>query len=368
MTVQDSGVSGMKRKLIFVIFLILASAQVVSASEGDQPTLATHHGQTISTGQPPATDALGDTLLPTSLDHKDKDSQTMVAQAETDDLSHQALAATVDEKNMFYFVETGGAVPLLDKTFREFLSYGGSVSIGVGQKIDKNLSLSVSLGVTMLTGDWSIKGDRKSVEVASEEWAPGYFGQPGQTTINAEALPAENLGTGYSSGGVYQITSSESLKQIDVHTDFYIFPVTLNAIYKFDQIGKISPYLGGGLGYCIATRHSDSKDIMNKYFAGPDYLITLNNSQTVNGMLLQLLGGMSVPIYNKLKFVAEASTTWYDLKTFDPILQISIATTPNPPTIGGNDVTTYSYENPKHVGVFSEVFVANFAVGLVMPF
>jgi opacity protein-like surface antigen len=368
MTVQESGVSGMKKKLVLAIFLILASALVVSASEGDQSTSATQHGQTISTGQPPATDALGDILLPTFLDYKDKDSRTMLAQAEADDLSHQALVAAVDEKNMFYFVTTGGTIPLLDRTFREFLSYGGSVSIGVGQKIDKNLSLSVSLGVTMLTGDWSINGDRKSVEVASEEWNPGAFGQPGQTTITAESLPAANLGTGYSSGGVYQITSSESLKQIDVHTDFYIFPVTLNAIYKFDQIGNISPYLGGGLGYCVATRHSDSKDITNKYFAGPDYLITLNNSQTVNGMLLQLLGGISVPIYNKLKFVAEGNTTWYDLKTFDPILQISIATTPNPPNIGGNDVITYSYQSPKHVGVFSEVFVANFAVGLVMPF
>ena len=99
----------------------MASAQVVSASESDQPTLATHYGQAISTRQPPATDAFGDTLLPTFIAYKDKDRQTMIAQAETDGLSHQALAATVDEKNMFYFVKIGGDVPLLDKTFREFL-------------------------------------------------------------------------------------------------------------------------------------------------------------------------------------------------------------------------------------------------------
>ena len=366
MPILGSGGEGMKKDLIFASFLILALTQVVSASGGDQLFQSSMDGQAISFLQPSMTTAASITPIAGAASYKD--SRSLTAQAETDELSHQALTAVIQEKDNFYYVKTGGAVPLLDKTFRKFLNYGASASIGVGKKIDDNLSLTVALDVMMLTGDWSIGGSRASVEVASESWDPTTPGQGGQTTINAEDQNPVNEGIGYSSGGTYQITSAESLKRIDVHTDFYIFPITLNALYKFDQIGKISPYVGGGLGFCMATRDSDSKAIKEKYFAGPDYLILLNNHQTVTGMLLQLLGGMSIPIYNKLKFVAEADATWYDLKAFDPILEISMATTPTPPTIGGNDVTTYSYENPKHFGVFSEVFVVDIAVGLVMPF
>jgi opacity protein-like surface antigen len=419
----------MKKDLIFALFLILALSQAVSASGGDQLAQLGLECQPNSIIQFSATGSIDDTLLPSPADHKDnavapqdeplhqvlstnleeksilldvfnagestssqnittqqpsmitaegitpiaevdayKDSRPLTAQAETDELSHQALTTVIREKDNFYYVKIGGAVPLLDKTFRKFLDYGASVSCGVGQKINENLSLTVALDVMMLTGDWSISGSRESVEVASESWNPMTPSQGGQTTITAENQNPVNEGISYSSGGTYQITSSESLKQIDVHTDLYIFPITFNALYKFDQIGKISPYVGGGLGFCMATRDSDSSAIKEKYFAGPDYIIFLNNHQTVTGMLLQLLGGMSIPIYNRLKFVAEADTTWYDLKAFDPILQISMATTPTPPTIGGNDVTTYSYENPKHFGVFNEMFVVDISVGFVMPF
>ena len=366
MPILGSGGEGMKKDLIIASFLILALAQVVSASGGDQLPQSSMDGQAISIAQSSMMTAAG--ITPIAGVAAYKDSRPLIAQAETDELSHQALTAVLQEKDNFYYVKTGGAVPLLDTTFRKFIDYGASVSFGVGKKIDDNLSLTVALDAMMLTGDWSIGGSRASVEVASESWDPTTPGQGGQTTINAEDQNPVNEGIGYSSGGTYQITSSESLKRIDVHTDLYIFPITFNALYKFDQIGKISPYVGGGLGFCLATRDSDSKAIKEKYFAGPDYIIFLNNHQTVTGMLLQLLGGMSVPIYNKLKFVAEADTTWYDLHSFDPILEISMAKTPNPTSIGGNDVTTYSYENPKHFGVFSEVFVVNIAVGLVMPF
>ena len=150
-----------------------------------------------------------------------------------------------------------------------------------------------------------------------------------------------------------------------MHTDLYLFPVTINALYKFQPIGKISPYVGGGLGYCLATRDSDSRALKSKYFEGPDYDITFNNSQTSKGLLLNLLGGVSIPVYQNLTFVAEANTTWYDLKSFDPILEISIKT---PSKLVGNDVTTYSYETPKRIGVFTQEFVGNISIGLVMPF
>jgi opacity protein-like surface antigen len=368
----------MKKVIVFASLLILASTHIISASEGDQLPQLIMEGQTISSQlSSPATD-LSDTLLPAPSDHQANDitkpdtvlknSQALVAQAGTEDLSHQALAAAIQDKDRFYFIKTGGAVPILDKSFRQFLDYGASVSFGAGKHINENLSVSVSLNIVMLTGDWSIGGDRKSIEIAEESWAPGLINQPGQTIINAEDLPGENLGIGAHSEGTYQITSSESLKQIDVHTDLYLFPITVNALYTFHPIGKITPYAGGGLGYCLAVRDSDSRAIKSKYFIGPEYNIAMNNSQTSNGMLLNFLCGLNIPIYKKLTFVAEANTTWYDLKTFDPILEISFKTPQTPPNIGGNDVTTYSYETPKHIGVFTQELVGNFSVGLVMPF
>ena len=297
-----------------------------------------------------------------------KNSQTLVAQAGTEDLSHQALAAAIQDKDRFYFIKTSGAVPILDKSFRQFLDYGAAVSFGAGKHIDENLSVSVSVDIIMLTGDWSIGGDRKSIEVAAESWAPGIISQPGQTTIIAEDLSDPNLGIGYHSDAEGIITSSESLKQIDVHTDLYLFPITINALYKFHPIGKITPYAGGGFGYCMAIRDSDSRAIKSKYFEGPEYKITMNNSQTSNGMLLNFLCGLNIPIYKNLTFVAEANTTWYDLKSFDPILEISFKTPQKPSNLGGNDVTTYSYEAPKRIGVFTQEFIGKFTVGLVMPF
>jgi hypothetical protein len=299
-----------------------------------------------------------------------KNSQTLVAQAGTEDLSHQALAAAIatQNKDMFYFIKTSGEVPILDKSFRQFLDYGASVSFGAGKHLDENLSISVSLDIVMLTGNWSIAGDRKSIEIAAESWDPMAVGQAGNPTVNAEDLPAVNEGVGYSSGKQLIIVSKESLKQIDVHTDLYLFPITINALYNFQPIGKITPYAGGGLGYCMAVRDSNSKALKTKYFAGPQYGILMNNSQTSHGMLFNFLGGVNIPVYKKLTFIAEANMTWYDLKSFDPILEISFKTPANPTSIGGNDVSTWSYEDPTRIGVFSQEFVGKFTVGFVMPF
>ncbi len=305
---------------------------------------------------------------PAQSDPTAKGKQLLIAQKGSDDLSHQALATAVKDNDRFYFIKTGGAVPIFDKTFRSFLDYGASVSLGAGKKFNENLSLSVSLGMMLLTGDWSVGGDRQSIEIAAEEWAPGIYSDPGQTTIIAEELPEENLGIGYHSEGEAIITSAESLKRIDVHTDLYLFPITLNALYKFHPVGKITPYAGGGLGFCMATRDSDSRALKSKYFNGPEYGIRLNNSQTRNGMLLNFLGGFNIPVYKNMTFIAEANMTYFDLKNFDPILEISVKRPQNPSNLGGNDVSTWSYEDPLRIGVFSQEFVGNFFIGLVMPF
>ena len=371
----------MKKVFLLAWLLILASTHIISASEGDQLPQSTMEGQSISSQMSsPATD-LNDTLLPAPSDHQENDitnpqikgatppvtvqknSQTVVAQAGTEDLSHKALEAAIKDKDRFYFIKTGGAVPIQDKEFREFLDYGASVSFGAGEIINENLSLSVSFDIVMLTGDWSTPGDRASLVIAGRTivYAPDNIG------VSPEEISPEEtdeiLGVGSWSSSTTRIVSSESLKRIDLHTDLYLFPITINAIYKFHPIGKIKPYAGGGLGYCVATRSSDSRALKEKYFIGPEYNITLNNSQTRTGMLLNFLGGLNIPIYKKLTFVAEASTTLYDLKSFDPILEISFKTPIKP-----SDVITYSYEDPVQLGVFNQVFVGNFSVGLVMPF
>jgi hypothetical protein len=146
-----------------------------------------------------------------------------------------------------------------------------------------------------------------------------------------------------------------------------MFPITVNALYKLNPIGKINPYIGGGFGYCFATRKSDSNALKNEYFSGPDYKISLNDSQTVSGIVLQFLSGISMPVYKNLRFVAEVNASWYDLKSFDPILEVSF-TKPNPAWYQGSDLTQYSYEDPRKIGVFSQEFVGNLTIGLVLPF
>lgn len=310
----------------------------------------------------------------TTPDSSQNKGQSLVAMSETDDLSHQALATVMKEqdKDTFYFVKTSGAVPLFDKDFRDFIDYGLGVSVGAGKKLNDNLSLTVAFDMVLLTGDWSQKGDRESLIFGEARYPTDRPGEPSQPVITIEAeesISSEaNTGIGYIEGAEAQIINAESLKSIDISTDLYLFPVTINALYKFNKIGKISPYVGGGLGYCLAVRDSDSKALKSSYWDGPDYGLHFNNSQTSNGMLLKLLGGLNIPVYKNMLFVAEANTTMYDLKKFDPILEVSFTKPSNPTSIGGNDVSTWSYEDPKQFGVFDQSFVANFSIGIVMPF
>lgn len=292
----------------------------------------------------------------------------LFVQHDGEDLSHQTLASTMQQNGLFYLLSVSGSLPALDETFRDFLDYGGSVSFGAGKKVNDKLSIIATLGVAVMTGDWSIKGDRESIEVAAETYFPGISSSPGSdTVITPEELGKDNLGIGYHSEGEAIITSSESLENIDVHTDLYLFPLSVNALYHLKQVGGFNAYAGGGLGFCLAVRDCNSRAVKEKYFIGPEYKVSLNDSQSVTGLMVNLLAGVNFPIYENLKFVAEAGATLYDLKSFDPILEIS-PISQNPAWYPYSDLTTYSYEKPLRIGVFKEVYVANLSAGLVMPF
>ncbi len=305
--------------------------------------------------------------LPAKVDFT-ADDQVLLAQAYTDELSHQALSTAMQATDLFYVVSASGSLPVLDRTFRDFVDYGALASFGAGKHINENLSVTATIGVGMMTGDWSISGDRNSILVAAEEYYPGYISGPGTgIVITPEDLPDENLGISYHGEAEAIIISAESLENIDVHTDLYLFPVALNARYRFKQKDRFDMYAGGGLGFCVATRDCDSRAIKEKYFSGPEYKVTLNESQTVTGLLVNLMAGMNMPVHDRIKFVAEASATLYDLKAFDPVLEISF-TKPNPDWYQGSDLSQWSYEDPLRVGVYKEIYVANISAGFVIPF
>lgn len=300
--------------------------------------------------------------------------QTLLAQTDNDDISHQALATTLQYRDLFYSVAVSGSVPLHDETFRDFIDYGASVSFAAAKKLNENVSVTANIGIMLMTGDWSIDGDRDSIEVAAETWISGEASNPGNINhsdiIEAEDIPVSpngDLGISYHSEAEGLITSSESLKTIDVHTDMYILPITINALYQFKSESKIKAYAGGGLGFCMATRDTNSKALKEKNFEGPEYRVKFNDTETVYGRVLQFIAGLSIPAYDKLTFYAEANTMLYDLSAFDPILEVSFKT-PNPSWYAGSDLSTWSYEDPLRIGVFNEVFVTSFAVGFTVPF
>lgn len=299
-------------------------------------------------------------------DEPKKTGATLAALTTDEELAHQTMASTLKPTDMYYTVSAGAMIPLVDHTFREFVDYGGMVKAGIHKRMDDRLTLSATFGVGLLTGDWSVGGSRQSLSIAAEEYYPGYIKEPG-TTITAEDLPESNLGTSYHSEAEATVTNAESLKSIDVHTDLYLFPVSLNALYQVKQSSTFNAYVTGGLGFCTAVRDCNSKALKEKYFSGPDYRARLNDSQSVTGLLVNLGGGMRFPVYERLTFVCEASATLYDIKAFDPVLEISF-TKPNPNWYPGSDLSQWSYENPKHIGVFKEAYVANVTAGFVIPF
>ncbi|HOC77059.1 MAG TPA: hypothetical protein PLT33_11235 [Deltaproteobacteria bacterium] len=339
----------MGKTLVAAVIVILACALPVFSYGQDK-----HPASSSSASQSPGTAPAGD--------------EVVIAQGEAEELSHQALATAVQATDLFYVVSASGTLPVLDSTFRDFVDYGAMVSFGAGKRVTEKLSITATIGVGMMTGDWSVSGDRQSILVAAEEYYPGYISGPGTgIIITPEDLPDANLGISYHGEAEAVIISSEALKNIDVHTDLYLFPVALNARYQITQKGTFDMYAGGGLGFCVATRDCDSRAIKEKYYFGPDYKATLNDSQTVTGLLVNLVAGMNMPVYDRIRFVAEASATLYDLKAFDPVLEISF-TRPNPAWYQGSDLSQWSYEDPLRVGVYDEVYVANLSAGFVIPF
>lgn len=270
-----------------------------------------------------------------------------------------------------YFVQAGGVLPIYDEDFREFVDYGASITLGIKREITSRLFLVPTIGMTLLNGDWNSGQEREGIFADSGLYFPNY---PDMT--DPEDLPDENQGVGYSTGGEGFILSSELLRHIDLKTSLYILPVAINVVYRLHGEGekKINPYIGGGLGVCVAWREVESRTLKEKYYqatpqgsGGPVYSLTYNDNQTVTGQLLQVFGGIEVPFGGNMKFVANIATTLYDLRQFEPILELS-ASRPNPAWNEGPQPVTFSYEDSLEVGVFREEWVSSASIGVVVPF
>lgn len=277
--------------------------------------------------------------------------------------SPQARQMTSD-KLRSYFVQAGGALPIYDEDFRDFVDHGASITLGVKKEITSKLSLLPTIGMLLLNGDWSMENERESVFGGSGIYYPGY-----PDVTDEEGLPDENMGVGYSAGGEVNILNAELLQHIDLETSLYILPLTLNLVYRLHEEGvkKINPYIGGGMGLCVAWREVESRTLKERYYEGPQYRLTFNDNQTVTGQVLQLFGGIEVPFNGNMKFVANIATALYDLKQFDPIVEISASKT-MPSWYEGPTPTTFSYENSFEIGEFREEFVTSASIGVVVPF
>lgn len=353
----------MKRILCLIFFCIFSASCAYAVEDGNKtpsfsisPAFITLEKLKIDFALHSSGDPNGEKLM-------------MISQSDTEDLSHSSISSSVQKKDLYYYVEAGGDIPIYDKRFRDFIDYGGSVSLGIAKRIASDLTLTASVGMVVMTGKWSAKGDRQSLQAAaSESWTPGIISQPGQVTVNPEDVPQNNLGQGYSAGGEAVITSSENLNTVDIETTMYLFPVKVGAVYCFPEINKVNPYVGGGVGFCIADRETDSHALKEKYFDGPEYGIKINKSQTVTGMLIDLVAGVDIPFRTNMKLFAEVGTSLYNLKNFDPILEVSDQKTSTAPYSGYSDITTYSYENPEKIGVFRYEFISSISFGFIMQF
>jgi len=355
----------MMKRTVCLIFIILGVAWAAFAAEQDLKNTTPKRSPALIS--PQFSDMLKAGSVPIQPSTGATERNLLLAQTESDELSHTALSSALQQKDESYYIKTGAAKPIYDEDFRDFIDYRADVSLGVAKKLTDKLTVTASIGVVMMTGKWSIKGNRQSITNAAEEWPAGTNFEP-YDDITPGDLNNSDYGTSYIGNGEAVITSSENLKNVDVDTTLYLFPVTLGALYRLHEGGgKFNPYVGGGIGFCMAERSTDSKALKEKYFEGPEYGIKLNDSQTITGMLLQFIAGFDVPLRKNLTLVAEASTTLYDLQSFDPILEVSYQKK-SPAPFDASDITTFSYEEPLKIGVFKEEFVTNLSIGLVMPF
>jgi len=267
------------------------------------------------------------------------------------------------DQTFSYSIKSGGAFAVYDSDFRDFLDYGLSVSLGAKKKIKEKISFLASLEVIMLTGEWDTGSNRETIVMEAEEHWPGFDGD----SISPEDI--ENLGSSYHGEGEAVITSAELLRRVDLDTTLYIVPLSFNLVYEHHggDKKKINPYVGGGLGFCMARREVESKAIKEQSFQGAEYRISLDDSETVFGQLLQVFAGIEVPFKNGIRFVAEASTAMYDLDNFEPVLEVSYTREP-PDWYQGDDLSQFTNEDPIKVGVFEQEIISSFSIGIVVPF
>lgn len=267
---------------------------------------------------------------------------------------------------MFSFsIKSGGAFAMYDSDFRDFFDYGLSISLGAKKKIKEKISFLASLEVIMLRGEWDTGSKRESIILEAEETFPG-FNKPG---ITAEDIPDRNLGSSYHGEGEAIITGAQLLRRIDLDTTLYIVPLSFNVVYEHHggDRNKINPYVGGGLGFCMAIREVESDTIREQSYLGSEYRIRLDDSETVFGQILQVFAGVEIPFKHNIRLVAEAGAAMYDLDNFDPVLEVSYRT-PNPEYYEGDDLSSFPAESPVKIGVFEQEIITSFSIGVVIPF
>jgi hypothetical protein len=269
------------------------------------------------------------------------------------------------DQTFSYSIKSGGAFAVYDSDFRDFLDYGLSVSLGAKKKIKEKISFLASLEVIMLRGEWDTGSNRESIIMEAEETFPGN-NEPG---VTAEDINDKNLGSSNRGEGEAIITSAELLRRVDLDTTLYIVPLSFNIVYEHHGGDKkrINPYIGGGLGFCMATREVESDAIREQSYQGSEYRIRLDDSETVFGQLLQVFAGIYIPFKNNIRLVAEAGAAMYDLDNFDPVLEVSYKTR-DPDYYEGDDMSSYNPEDPVKIGVFEQEIISTFSIGVVIPF
>jgi len=93
-----------------------------------------------------------------------------------EDLLIQATGSKADpmHKVRSYLVQAGGALPIYDEDFRDFLDYGASVTLGVKQKVVPRLYITPTLGLVLLNGDWDMNENRGVIAFEEQSYNTTY--------------------------------------------------------------------------------------------------------------------------------------------------------------------------------------------------
>ncbi len=338
---------------IALLFLIFTCMTAPCASAEDLPAMIRDSAQPAGAVQGPA--------LASSLTEE----ETIIIQS-------NLKKPEIMPRDRTYFFETGGSLPIYDTDFREFVDHGASITVGMRQRFNfipgltltRDLFISPSIGLVILNGSWSMDGSRDNIYINSETWYPGYD----DGTVTPETINDENLGEGNIINAEATVLNQEQILHLDLKTSLYIIPISLNFMMRPHAAdNKISPYFGGGIGFCIAKRDVESRTLKEKIYENNTYRLTFSDKQTVTGQFLQLFAGIEIPVFKSMKFVAESSTALYGLKNFDPIVKIESKGLPSP-YFQGDDVINSVPEDPLEIGKFNEEFVTSLSLGLVIPF